>query len=317
MVTKRIAVLDDFQGVAIKSADWTPVKDRAEVTVFNDHLDDEESIAERLLPFDAVCVMRERTPLPRRILERLPNLRFIASTGARNASIDLSAAHDLGITVSATGANGSGAPELTWALILAAARHVTTEVASFRSGGWQTNVGLDISGSTLGIIGLGRIGRQIAKVGLAFGMEVIAWSQNLTDDAANAAGVRRVEKQALLRQADWVTLHLVLSERTRGVIGHNELMMMKPSAWLVNTSRGPLVDEAALIAALQAGTIAGAALDVFDREPLPSAHPLRTIPNVIGTPHVGFVTEQSYGIFYRDMVENLLAWLNGAPIRTL
>ena len=261
--------------------------------------------------------MRERTPLPRRILERLPNLRFIATTGGRNASIDLAAARDLGIVVSATGANGSGAPELTWALILAAARHIPTEIASFRSGGWQTTVGRDLSGSTLGVIGLGRIGRQIAKVGLAFGMEVIAWSQNLTDEAAEAAGVRRVEKETLLRESDWVTLHLVLSERTKGIIGPDELALMKPTAWLVNTSRGPLVDEGALIAALETKRIAGLAVDVFDHEPLAGNHPFRTFGNVIATPHIGFVTENSYRIFYRDTVDNLVAWLNGAPLRVL
>jgi phosphoglycerate dehydrogenase-like enzyme len=314
---KKIAVLDDYQSVALKSADWTGLKARAEVTVFNDHLDDEDSVVGRLLAFDAVCVMRERTPFPRRVLERLPNLRFITSTGARNASIDLSAAKDLGITVSVTGANGAGAPELTWALILAAARRIPAEVTSFRQGGWQTNVGRDLSGSTLGIIGLGRTGRQIAKVGLAFGMEVIACSQSLTDEMAQALGVRRVEKEELLRGSDWVTLHLVLSERTKGVIGESELAMMKPTSWLVNTSRGPLVDEAALISALKAGTIAGAALDVFDREPLPSDHPFRSLANVIATPHVGFVTENSYRTFYRDTVENLLAWLDGAPVRTV
>ncbi|MFF2322745.1 D-2-hydroxyacid dehydrogenase family protein [Agrobacterium sp. NPDC058088] len=314
---KHIAVLDDYQNVAISSADWSPLNDRAEITVFNDHIADEERLVDRLLPFDAVCVMRERTPLSRRILERLPNLRFIATTGGRNASIDVAAARDLGIVVSATGANGSGAPELTWALILAAARHIPTEIASFRGGGWQTTVGRDLSGSTLGVIGLGRIGRQIAKVGLAFGMEVIAWSQNLTDEAAEAAGVRRVEKAMLLRESEWVTLHLVLSERTKGIIGQDELALMKPTAWLVNTSRGPLIDERALIAALETESIAGLAVDVFDREPLPADHPLRTFGNVIATPHIGFVTENSYRIFYRDTVDNLAAWLNGAPLRVL
>lgn len=314
---KNIAVLDDYQNVAITSADWSPLNDRAEITIFNDHIADEEHLVDRLFPFDAVCVMRERTPLPRRILERLPNLRFVASTGARNASIDLAAARDLGIVVSATGANGSGAPELTWALILAAARHIPREIASFQNGGWQTSVGRDLSGGTLGVIGLGRIGRQIAKVGIAFGMEVIAWSQNLTDEAAEAAGVRRVDKETLLRESDWVTLHLVLSERTKGIIGQEELALMKRTAWLVNTSRGPLIDEEALIAALEAESIAGLALDVFDHEPLPGNHPLRTFGNVIATPHIGFVTEDSYRIFYRDTVDNLVAWLNGAPSRVL
>jgi phosphoglycerate dehydrogenase-like enzyme len=192
---KKIAVLDDYQTVALESADWTPLNGRAELTVYNDDVDDDECLIDRLVPFDAICVMRERSPLPRKILERLPNLRFISSTGARNASIDLPAARDLGIVVSATGANGSGPPELTWALILAAARHIPKEVTSFQKGGWQTTVGQDLSGSTLGVIGLGKIGRQIPKVGQAFGMDVIAWSQNLTDDAAQAAGVRRVERR--------------------------------------------------------------------------------------------------------------------------
>jgi len=313
---KKVAVLDDYQNVALESADWTPLNGRAELTVYNDHVDDDERLIDRLEPFDAICVMRERTPLPGRILERLPNLRFISSTGARNASIDLPAARDLGIVVSTTGANGSGAPELTWALILAAARHIPTEVSSFQNGGWQSTVGLDLSGSTLGIIGLGRIGRQIAKVGQAFGMDVIAWSQNLTDDVAQTTGVRRVEKEVLLREADWVTLHLVVSARTTGIIGREELAMMKPTAWLVNTSRGPLIDEAALIDALDAKALAGAALDVFDSEPLPPDHRLRSRPNVIATPHLGFVTRKSYRRFYEDTVSNLLAWLNGAPIRS-
>jgi phosphoglycerate dehydrogenase-like enzyme len=316
-MTTKIAVLDDYQNVALKFADWDPVRRRAKVTVFNDNLTDTDALVTRLEPFDAICVIRERTPLPRSVLERLPNLRFIASTGARNASIDLGAARELGIAVSRTGANGTGAPELTWALILAAARHIPAETASLRGGGWQTSVGCDLSGSTLGIIGLGRIGSQIAKVGIAFGMNVVAWSQNLTDEAARAAGVRRVDKEELLRTADWVTLHLVLSERSRGIIGRRELALMKPSAWLVNTSRGPLVDEAALIDALAQGIIVGAAIDVFDTEPLPFGNQLASLPNVVATPHIGFVTENSYRVFYRDTVENILAWLDGAPIRAL
>lgn len=313
----KIAVLDDYQNVALKSADWGPVQERAEVIVFNDHLADAEALVSRLEPFDVICVMRERTPLPRSVLERLPNLRFIGSTGTRNASIDLVAARELGIVISGTGGNGTGAPELTWALILAAARHIPTENASLRGGGWQTSVGRDLSGSTLGIIGLGRIGMQIAKVGTAFGMNVIAWSQNLTDEMARAAGVRRVEKHELLGTADWVTLHLVLSDRTKGLVGRDEFRLMKPSAWLVNTSRGPLVDETALIEALKDGYIAGAALDVFDTEPLPAGHAAALLPNIIATPHIGFVTEKSYQVFYRDTVENILAWLDGAAIRIL
>jgi len=314
---KRIALLDDYQNVATKFADWSDVRKRADVTVFNDHVADQEALLERLLPFDALCVMRERTPLPRAILERLPNLRFIASTGARNASIDLFAARELGIAVSSTSANGSGAPEVTWALILAAARRIPNEVASLRAGAWQTEVGLDLSGNTLGIIGLGRIGKQVAKVAIAFGMDVIAWSQNLTEEAAQSLGVTRVDKDDLLRRSDWVSIHLVLSDRTRAVIGRRELELMKSSAWLVNTSRGPLVDEDALVQALKNDLIAGAALDVFDFEPLERGHAFASLTNVIATPHIGFVTERSYRIFYRETVENVLAWLDAKPIRLM
>ena len=313
----RIAVLDDYQGVALRCADWAPVQARAEVAVFRDHLHDPDAVVQRLLPFDAVCVMRERTPLPRAILQRLPKLRFIGSNAPRNASIDLNAAKERGITVSGTGYTPHGAMELTWALIHAAARHIPAEAASFRAGGWQVAVGADLEGATLGVMGLGTIGRSMARIGRAFGMEVIAWSQNLTAEAAEAAGARLVDKQTLLREADWLTLHLVLSARTRGIVGAAELAAMKPGAWLVNTSRGPLVDEAALVDALQRRAIGGAALDVFDSEPLPADHPLRTLPNVVATPHVGFVTARTYATFFRDTVENLLAWMDGAPIRVM
>ncbi len=313
----KIAVLDDYQGVALQCADWTPVQARAEVQVFRDHLHDPDALVERLLPFDAVCVMRERTPLPRAILERLPNLKFIGSNAPRNASIDLDAAKARGIAVSGTGYTSHGAMELTWALIHAAARQIPAEAESFRTGGWQVAVGADLEGATLGVMGLGNIGRSMARIGRAFGMEVIAWSQNLTAEAADAAGARLVDKQTLMRQSDWLTLHLVLSGRTRGIVGASELAAMKRTAWLVNTSRGPLVDEAALVDALQRRAIGGAALDVFGTEPLPPAHPLRTLPNVVATPHVGFVTARTYAIFFKDTVENLLAWLDGAPIRMM
>ena len=312
-----IAVLDDYQDAALASADWAPVQARAAVQVFHDHLHEPDAVVQRLLPFDAVCVMRERTPLSRAILERLPNLRFIGSNAPRNASIDLAAAKERGITVSGTGYTSHGAMELTWALIHAAARHVPAEAASFRADGWQVAVGADLEGATLGVMGLGNIGRAMARIGRAFGMEVIAWSQNLTAEAAEAAGARLVDKPTLLREADWLTLHLVLSGRTRGIVGAAELAAMKPTAWLVNTSRGPLVDEAALVEALQRRAIGGAALDVFDTEPLPPGHPLRTLPNVVATPHVGFVTARTYAIFFRDTVENLLAWMDGAPIRVM
>ncbi|GAN77364.1 D-2-hydroxyacid dehydrogenase family protein [Acidisphaera rubrifaciens] len=311
----RIAVLDDYQGVARACADWSALDGRADVTVFRDHLDDAEALVARLLPFDVVCVMRERTPLPAPIIARLPNLKLICSTAARNASIDVAAAAARGIPVCNTGYTSHGAAELTWALLLAAARHVPAEAASVRAGGWQTTVGGDLYGHTLGLVGLGRIGAMIGRVGLAFGMEVIAWSQNLSPARAAEVGVRAVDKATLFATADYVSVHLVLSDRSRGIVGADELAGMKPTAWLVNTSRGPLVDEGALIDALRAGRIGGAALDVYDVEPLPPAHPLRTLPNVLATPHVGFVTRDTYAVFYRDTVENIVAWLDGAPIR--
>lgn len=313
----RIAVLDDYQGTALACADWAAVQGRAPVTVFQDNLADPNAVVARLLPFTIVCVMRERTPLTRAVLERLPNLRLICSTGARNASIDMACAKERGITVCHTGYSSHGAMELTWALILAAARYIPEECASLRADGWQRRVGKDLKGSTLGIIGLGKIGASIARVARAFEMEVIAWSQNLTAEAATAGGARLVDKATLLAQSDFVTLHLVLSARSKSIIGAAELGLMKPDAWLVNTSRGPLVDEAALVAALEQGQIAGAALDVFDIEPLPPGHSLRTLPNVVASPHIGFVTQTTYGIFYRDTVANILAWLDGAPIRVM
>jgi phosphoglycerate dehydrogenase-like enzyme len=306
----KIAVLDDYQGVALEMADWSKVTSRAQVEVFNDHLADAEVVAKRLYPFDIVCVMRERTPLGAALIERLPNLKLIASTGPRNASIDLKAAAARGIEVVHTGYFGSPTVELTWALILASARDIAAEAAAVRSGGWQQSIGDDLSGKTLGVIGLGNLGSKVAKIGLAFGMQVIAWSQNLTAEKAAAAGAALVSKEELLRQSDIVSLHLVLSDRSRGLIGAGELSLMKPSARLVNTSRGPIVVESALIAALQAGQIAGAAIDVYDAEPLPANHPYRNIDNLLATPHIGYVSRGLYERFYRDTVSNILAWLD-------
>jgi phosphoglycerate dehydrogenase-like enzyme len=263
----------------------------------------------RLLPYEVVCVMRERTPMRRGIIERLPNLKLIASTGPRNASVDLSAAADHGVVVVHTGYFSSPTVELTWALILAGARHITAEAAAVREGGWQKTVGDDLAGTTLGIIGLGNIGSRVAKVALAFGMKVIAWSENLTADKAEAAGAALVSKEDLLRRADVVTIHMVLSERTKGLIGAPELALMKPSARLVNTSRGPIVVEKALIQALTAGQIAGAAIDVYDTEPLPQDHPYRGMHNLLATPHIGYVSRGLYERFYRDTVSNILPWL--------
>jgi phosphoglycerate dehydrogenase-like enzyme len=306
----RIAVLDDYQGVALTLADWSAVTARARVVVFNDHLTDADAIVERLLPFDVVCVMRERTPLSRNIIERLPTLKLIASTGKRNASIDSVIAAERGITVVHTSYTSTPTVELTWALILAGARHIVSENATLRAGGWQRAVGDDLADKTLGILGLGSIGSQVAKVALAFGMNVIAWSQNLTSQAAAAAGARLVSKEELLREADVVSIHLVLSKRTAGLIGAPELALMKPSARLVNTSRGPIVVERALVDALTRGQIAGAAIDVFDTEPLPPDHPYRSIERVLATPHIGYVSRGLYERFYRDTVANILAWMD-------
>ncbi len=306
----KVAVLDDYQGVALKMADWSEVAKRAQVDVFRDHLADPGEVVKRLLPYDVVCVMRERTPLRRAHIEQLPNLKLIASTGPRNASIDLEAAAERGIKVVHTGYFGSPTVELTWALILAGARHIAAEAAAVRDGGWQHSIGDDLSGKTLGLIGLGNLGSKVAGIGQAFGMQIIAWSQNLTADKAAAAGAALVSKEELLRRSDVVSIHLVLSERSRGLIGAAELSLMKPTARLVNTSRGPIVVEAALIAALEKGRIAGAAIDVYDTEPLPANHPYRKIPNLLATPHIGYVSRGLYERFYRDTVSNILTWLD-------
>jgi len=314
--TVNIAVLDDYQGVALTLADWSKVTARARVTVFNDHLDDVEALIKRLAPFDVVCVMRERTPLRRAVIERLPKLKLIASTAMRNASIDADAAAERGIAIVHTSYTSSPTVELTWALILAGARHIVSENASLRAGGWQRSVGDDLAGKTLGIVGLGNIGAQVAKVGLAFGMQLIAWSQNLTREVAAAAGARLVSKQELLGEADVVSIHLVLSGRTRGLIGAAELQLMKPTARLVNTSRGPIIVESALIEALASGRIAGAAIDVFDVEPLPPDHPFRRLERVLATPHIGYVSRGLYERFYRDTVANIVAWLDAYSRQT-
>jgi phosphoglycerate dehydrogenase-like enzyme len=313
----RIAVLDDYQGVSGHYADWSTLPEPAEVTVFGDHLDDEDAVARRLAPFDVVVAMRERTPFPRSLLERLPGLRLLVTTGARNASIDVSAAAERGIAVCGTGAHPSGTAELTWALVLAVARHLPEETANVRAGGWQTTVGTDLAGCRLGVVGLGRLGTRVARIGQAFEMDVVAWSQNLTDERAAAAGVRRVGKDELFRTSDVVTVHLQLSDRTRGLIGAGEIALMKPTAILVNTSRGPIVDERALLAALRERRLAGAGVDVYDREPLPVDSPVRTAPGLVATPHLGYVTDATYEVFFREAVEDVAAWMRGAPVRQL
>ncbi|MFC7329469.1 D-2-hydroxyacid dehydrogenase family protein [Marinactinospora rubrisoli] len=313
----RIAVLDDYQDIARRYGDWDRLPPGAGPTVFTDHLADPEAVVARLAPFTVVCAMRERTPFPRAVLERLPELRLLVTTGMANASIDMAAARELGITVSGTGSAPAATAELTWALILALLRRVPAEDRAVREGGWQHTVGGDLAGRTLGVIGLGRLGTRVARVGTAFGMDVLAWSSNLTAERAEQAGARLVPKDELLRTCDVVTLHLKLSDRTRGLIGRRELDLIGPDSYLVNTSRGPIVDEAALLDALVTGRIGGAALDVYSTEPLPPDHPLRTAPNTVLTPHIGYGTHDTYRVFYRETVEDIVAFLDGAPVRVL
>jgi phosphoglycerate dehydrogenase-like enzyme len=305
----KIAVLDDYQNVALSMADWSAVSRQADVTVFNDHVADPQELVRRLLPFDALCVMRERTPMTADLIDHLPNLKLIISTGERNASIDAAAAERRGIPVQYTGYEATPTVEMAWALILGVARHVASENASLRSGGWQRSVGSDLHGKTLGLLGLGNLGSRVAKIGHAFGMETIAWSHNLTAEKAAAVGTTLVSREALFRQSDFLTVHLVLGKRSLGLVGAAELALMKPTAFLINSSRGPIVEEAALIDALQQKRIAGAAVDVFDVEPMLPDHPFRTLPTILATPHIGYVSQSLYEIFYRDTVSHLETWL--------
>jgi phosphoglycerate dehydrogenase-like enzyme len=309
----KIAVLDDYQGVAHRFADWSRL-DEHEVSFFHEQLEDP---GEALAGFEIVCAMRERTAFPAELFDRLPNLKLLVTTGRRNAAIDMEAAAAHGVTVCGTDVPGLSTAELTWGLILALARRIPTEDRNMREGNWQTTVGIDLAGRTLGIVGLGRLGSALARYGTAFGMRLVAWSQNLTPERATECGAELVEKDELFSTADIVTIHLVLSSRTRGLVGERELALMKPTAFLVNTSRGPIVDEAALLAALEALEIGGAAIDVYDREPLPADHPLRRAPNTVLTPHVGYVTEDTYRVFYGQTVENVEAWLAGEPLRVI
>jgi phosphoglycerate dehydrogenase-like enzyme len=313
----RIAVLDDYQSVAHDFTDWSQLPDPAEVVEFHDHVADPDALVARLEPFDVVIAMRERTRLSKEVLERLPNLRLLVTTGMRNKSIDVEAANEKGITVCGTASQPTATAELTWGLILATLRHIPQEDASMRAGGWQNTIGGDLAGHTLGVVGLGRIGTQVAKVGQAFGMDVVAWSQNLTDERAAQHGVRRVEKDELFATADVVTVHLLWSKRTRGLIDADDFALMKHTAIFVNTSRGPIVDEAALIDVLRTDRIAGAGIDVYDQEPLPRDHPLRELRRAVLTPHLGYVTRDTYEVFYREAVEDVAAFLAGSPVRVL
>jgi phosphoglycerate dehydrogenase-like enzyme len=314
----RIALLDDYQKVALKSADWSRLAGCCTVEAFHDHLVDENAVAKRLADFEVVMALRERTRFPASLLERLPKLKLLASVGPRNASIDLAAATRLGIMVTYTAGAPDSTGELTWALILGLARKVPQEHAALRTGRWQTTIGIEMAGRTLGVVGLGHIGGRVAQVGRAFGMRVIAWSQNLTAERAREVGAEKVGLETLLRQADVITLHTRLSERTRGLLGAKELALMKPTALLVNTSRAPIVDQAALVDALRNRRLSGAAVDVYEREPAPADDPLLHLDNVVTTPHLGYVTEEVYRVFYGQTLENILAYIEkGAPERLL
>ena len=305
----KVAVLDDYQNVALSVADWSPLKDLADVTVFNDHVADIGSLIQRLQPFDVVCVMRERTPLSRVVIESLPNLKLIASTGPGNVSIDQEAAAERGIEIRHTGYSSTPTIEMTWALILAMARNIPLETQSVREGGWQLSLGEQLAGKTLGLLGLGHIGSAVGVIGRAFRMNVIAWSENLTEERAAEKGVQRVSKDVLFSTSDFLSIHLRFSERTRGLVGATELAQMKSTSRLINTSRGAIVDNAALLRALTTGQIAGAALDVYEVEPLDNPHPLRELPNVLATPHIGYVSKELYRTFYGDTVQNIVKWL--------
>jgi len=316
-VTLRLAVLDDYQRAAGPATDWSVLDGRAEVDFFHDHTEGDEETVHRLDSFDAVIVMRERTPLPATVLDRLPRLRLLVTTGMGNAAVDVAAATRNGVTVCGTGMAGSATPELTWALILATTRRLPAQDAAIRVGGWQHDIGPELAGSTLGLLGLGRIGRRLARYAAAFDMPVIAWSANLTDQAARQADATRVGFDELFTGADVLAVTTRLSDRTRAIVGARELDLLGPAGYLVNTSRGPIVDEAALVTALHQRRIAGAGLDVYDTEPLPPGHPLRTAPNTVLTPHLGYVSTQAYAVLYGEAVEDVTAWLGGSPVRTL
>lgn len=314
----RVAVLDDYQGVALEMANWRALPSDCQVQVFQDHLTDLAALAERLSHFEIITCMRERTPFRRDLLERLPHLRLLVTTGMRNAAIDLAAATDLGILVCGTAGGPDSPPaELTWGLILALLRHIPREDAATRAGHWGVTVGMCLEGKVLGVLGLGRLGSKVARVGVAFDMSVIAWSQNLTAERAAQYGATLVSKDELFARSDILSIHVQLSARTRGLVGSRELSLMKTTAYLINTARGPIVDEAALVQALQTRTIAGAGLDVFDQEPLPPGHPLTVLDNTLLVPHIGYVTREQYQVRYRDTVENVAAYLRGQPLRVL
>jgi phosphoglycerate dehydrogenase-like enzyme len=314
----KAAILDDYQNVALKLADWSAVAKDVEVKVFNAPLGDDNAVIKALQGFTVINMMRERTPFTRKVIEGLPEMKLLITTGARNASIDMKAAAERGVTVCGTAGFGNPTAGIAVGLMLELTRHIGFENARLKAGApWQVTIGQDLEGLTLGVLGLGKLGQRVANIAKALGMKVIAWSQNLTPEKAKEAGAEYVSKDDLFSKADIITIHVVLSDRTRGLVGAKELGLMKKTAYLVNTSRGPIVDEKALLATLSAKGIAGAGLDVYDVEPLPLNHPIRKMDNVVTTPHLGYVSEQNYRKFYGDVVEDIRAWLDGKPVRVI
>lgn len=314
----QLAILDDYVNAALKMADWQSLSPDIEISVFEKHLGhDTDAVAQALKPFDIIVGMRERTPFPKELIDQLPNLKLLITTGMRNLSFDYEACNARGIPICGTGMTSYAAAEHSWAMVMGLAKNIAAEDADMKSGGWQTGYSAPLNGATLGLIGLGKLGGQCATYGNAFKMNVVAWSQNLTDERAAECGATRVDRDTLLRDSDYVVIHQVLSDRTRGLIGKEELGLMKDSAFLVNTSRGPIVDEAALVAALNNGDIAGAAIDVFDVEPLPLDHPFRSAPRILLTGHTGYLVEEGIRAAYTDALDDVKAWLTGKPVRVI
>jgi phosphoglycerate dehydrogenase-like enzyme len=318
MPRQRCAILDDYQNVVLKITDWSKVSGDLDIKVFNQHLGSQDNVIKALQGFDIVCAMRERTAFPRAVIEKLPDLKLLITTGLRNASIDVAAAKERGVVVCGTPSTGNPTSGIAIGLMLELTRHIGYENARMKAGvPWQTTIGMDLDSLTLGVLGLGKLGTRTAKIAQAFGMKVIAWSQNLTPEKCKEVGVDYVSKEDLFRQADFITIHVILSQRTRGLVGAKEIALMKPSAYLINTSRGPIIDEAAMLTALRENKIAGAGLDVFDVEPLPVDHPLRKMDNVVLTPHLGYVATQNYRAYFGGVVDDIRAFLDGKPVRVL